>query len=204
METVLTTVEDSMLDSLTFQLGASSNYITDRRSVTFYAAGSNVYSPQGTTLIKFNLADSSAWLDPSTIRLQFKLNNKRDRILKLINTNPANFIRRVIIRCNGTLIEDLDYYGRLSNMFQHLMPYHKKLNMMAEGLQTDWMMQGNITDDVQHYPQFEYKNISPTILPNESITIQMSLLSGLFNCGKYLPLRFIQGLSIELVLIFHF
>ena len=49
METVLTTVEDSMLDSLTFQLGASSNYITDRRSVTFYAAGSNVYSPQGTT-----------------------------------------------------------------------------------------------------------------------------------------------------------
>ena len=42
METVLTTVEDSMLDSLTFQLGASSNYITDRRSVTFYAAGSNV------------------------------------------------------------------------------------------------------------------------------------------------------------------
>ena len=54
METVLTTVEDSMLDSLTIQLGASRNYITDRTSVTFYAAGSNVYSPQGTTLSKFN------------------------------------------------------------------------------------------------------------------------------------------------------
>ena len=106
METGLTTVEDSMLDSLTFQLGASSNYITDRKSVTFYAAGSNVYSPQGTTLIKFNHTDSSAWLDPSTIRLQFKLNNKRDQVLKLINTNPANDIRRVVIRCNGTLIED--------------------------------------------------------------------------------------------------
>ena len=35
------------------------------------------------------------------------------------------------------------------------MTYYKKPNMMAEGLQTDWMMQGSITDDVQHYPQFE-------------------------------------------------
>ena len=78
METVLTTVEDSMLDSLTFQLEASSNYITDKRIVTFYAAGSNVYLFQGTTLFKFNLTDSSVWLDPFTIGLQFKFNNTRN------------------------------------------------------------------------------------------------------------------------------
>ena len=109
-----------------------------------------------------------------------------------------------MFRCNGTLIEDFEYNGRLSNTLQHLLPYHKKPNMMAEGRQTDWMMQGHIADGVQHYPQFEFKNILPTILPNESITIQMPLLSGLFNCGKYLPLRFFQGRNIELVRVTQF
>jgi hypothetical protein len=43
METILTTVEDNILDSLTFQLGSSSNYIQERKSVSFYASGSNIY-----------------------------------------------------------------------------------------------------------------------------------------------------------------
>ena len=105
METVLSTVQENMLESLSFSLGSSSNYITERNSVTFYAAGSNIYSPQETTLIKLNLCDGSAWLDPSTVRLQFKINNERDRVLTQINCNPANFIRRVMIRCNVVCIE---------------------------------------------------------------------------------------------------
>ena len=55
----------------------------------------------------------------------------------------------------------------------------------------------------QFYSQFENKNTSPEIKGNESVTLQMPLLSGLMNCGKYLPLRFLQGLSIELVLVSH-
>jgi hypothetical protein len=90
METILTTVEDNILDSLTFQLGSSSNYITERKSVSFYASGSNIYTPQGTTLLKFHLTDNSAWLVPSTIRLQFKFNNTGAGALSLLNANPAN------------------------------------------------------------------------------------------------------------------
>jgi hypothetical protein len=47
--------------------------------------------------------------------------------------------------------------------------------MMAESLPVD-------SDD---YSQFSFKNKSPEIPPNESVTIQMQILSGLFNCGKY-------------------
>ena len=137
METILTTVEDNILDALTFQLGSSSNYITERKSVSFYASGSNIYTPQGTTLLKFHLTDNSAWLDPSTIRLQFKLTNTGPRPLTLLNANPANFFREVTIRCNGVQIEQLQYYNRLSNMMMHLMPYHKKLNMMSESFPVD-------------------------------------------------------------------
>jgi hypothetical protein len=32
----------------------------------------------------------------------------------------------------------------------------------------------------------------------------MPFLSGLFNCGKYLPLKYLQGLSIELILVSHY
>ena len=50
METILTTVEDKILDSLTAQVASSSNYITERKSVSFFASGSNTFTPQGTTL----------------------------------------------------------------------------------------------------------------------------------------------------------
>ena len=198
METLLTTVEDNILDSLTFQLGSSANYITERKSVSFYASGSNIYSPGGTTLLKFHLTDDSAWLDPSTLRLQFKLNNTGGEVLKLLNTNPANFFRRIIIRCNGVLIEDLDYYNRLTNMMMHLMPYQKKFNMMAENFPLDDM---SFLGDVNEYPQFDFKNYCPQVLVGESVTVQMPFLSGLFNCGKYLPLKYLQGLTIELILV---
>jgi len=198
METLLTTVDDNILDSLTFQLGSSANYITERRSVSFYPSGSNIYSPGGTTLLKFHLTDDSAWLDPSTLRLQFKLNNVGPRMLKLLNTNPANFFRRVIIRCNGVQIEDLDFYNRLTNMMMHLMPYHKKLNMMGESFPLDDM---SYIDDIENYSQFDFKNRSPQVQVGESVTVQMPFLSGLFNCGKYLPLKYLQGLTIELILV---
>ena len=51
------------------------------------------------------------------------------------------------------------------------MPYHKKLNMMAESFPVD-------TDE---YYQFDWKSKSPTINFGESVTVQMPILSGLFN-----------------------
>jgi len=82
----------------------------------------------------------------------------------------------------------------------HLMPYHKKFNMMGETFPVDFQ---EILDSASgpYHPQMEYKNMTPIIRAGESITIQMPFLSGLFNCGKYLPLKYLQGLSIELILV---
>ena len=55
--------------------------------------------------------------------------------------------------------------------------------------------------DSGDYSQFNFKNKSPEIPPNESVTVQMPILSGLFNCGKYLPLKYLQGLTIEFVMV---
>ena len=68
METHIQSVEDSLIDSLSFRLPNSANLVTQRRSVTFIPSGGNEYSPMGVKIIKFVLAGSD-WLDPSTVRI---------------------------------------------------------------------------------------------------------------------------------------
>ena len=59
--------EDILIDNLSFKLNKGSSYITDRRSVSFWPAGSNVYKPSSSNrVIKFTLnGEDNAWLDPN-------------------------------------------------------------------------------------------------------------------------------------------
>jgi hypothetical protein len=93
METHIQSVEDSLIEGLSFRLPNSANFINDRRSVTFFPSGSTEYSPRGTKIIKFMLAGTD-WLDPSTVRIQFKLANRSTtHPLQLLNPLPAYFFR---------------------------------------------------------------------------------------------------------------
>ena len=77
MEALANGIEDKLIDSLQFKLEGAS-YINDRRSVTFYPQGSNIYKPSsGTKVIKIMLTGNS-WLDPSTFRVMFVRNNDPD------------------------------------------------------------------------------------------------------------------------------
>ena len=76
METVANSSEDVLIDALSYKLGNSASYITDRKSVTFHPSGSNIYTPgSGTKVIKFQL-NSEGWLDCSTVVVKFDLHNK--------------------------------------------------------------------------------------------------------------------------------
>ena len=55
--------------------------------------------------------------------------------------------------------------------------------------------------DPDEYYQFDWKSKSPTINIGESVTVQMPILNGLFNCGKFLPMKYLQGLTIEFILV---
>ena len=91
METHIQATEDALIDSLSFKLPNSANFITERRAVTFFPSGGNSYSPSGVKIIKFMLTGTD-WLDPSTLRVSFRLNNlDEDHPLLLVNSLPANF-----------------------------------------------------------------------------------------------------------------
>ena len=75
VEAMANSVEDYLIDGLSFKMKGGASYITDRRSVTFHPSGSNIYKPTGwTKLIKLNITGDS-WLDPSTCRIMFDLRN---------------------------------------------------------------------------------------------------------------------------------
>ena len=77
VEAIANSVEDRLIDGLSFRLNPGASYITDRRSVTYHPQGSNIYKPKsGTKVIRFQLTGDS-WLDPSTFRFSFSLRNSR-------------------------------------------------------------------------------------------------------------------------------
>ncbi|MFM7986162.1 MAG: hypothetical protein ACKPKO_43305, partial [Candidatus Fonsibacter sp.] len=75
VEVIANSLEDTLIDGLSFKLAKTASYITNRRSCTFHPIGSNIYkATDGTRLIKFNIG-SQDWLDPSTLRIMFDLRN---------------------------------------------------------------------------------------------------------------------------------
>ena len=67
--------EDILIDNLSFKLNKGSSYIIDRRSVSFWPSGSNIYkSNSGNRVLTFSLnGEDNTWLDPQSVRIFFTL-----------------------------------------------------------------------------------------------------------------------------------
>ena len=88
-------VEDYLIEGLSFKLNPGASYVTDRRSVSFFTAGSNIYqSGSGARVIRINLT-GEGWLDPSTVRLSYTLVNNEgaSKLLRPLS-GPWSFFRR--------------------------------------------------------------------------------------------------------------
>ena len=73
---IATGTEDTLLDALSYELDAVSDYVVSRNTVTFQVQGSLTYDPQNGRLVRFVLSDNAMFLDPSSVRLSFKFTNK--------------------------------------------------------------------------------------------------------------------------------
>ena len=118
VEATANSIEDFLVDGLSFKLKKGASYINERKSVTYHPQGSNIYSTQGTKLIKL-LVSGDQWLDPSTFRVMFDLVNMESDVNKELRVigGPHSFFKRMRILCNGQIVEDIDDYNRVSEMF---------------------------------------------------------------------------------------
>ena len=192
MESIANSSEDQLIDGLSFKLGNSASYITDRKSVTFWPSGSSIYkTSSGTKVIKFQL-NSDGWCDPSTVRIMFNLVNNGDAVERLRPLQGAySFFRRLRVSANGALLEDFDY-NRAHQMFESLTSVHNRDNDDIEGFgyRSDTVAP-DVADD---------ETTLPGIAGGSYQTVGFKLLSGIFNQPKMLPLKYMP-LTIEMELV---
>ena len=152
MEHHAQSVDDALIGGLSYKLKAGASYVTNRRSVSFFASGGNQYSPNGVKVCRFNIT-SDHWLDPSTFRVMFQLNNKgntgADNVtwVEPLSWNPAVFFRRARIIAGGQVIEDIDDFNRLSLMLTALKSEEEELMIASEGFGTFDDRYGSSSED---------------------------------------------------------
>ena len=126
-------VEDFLIEGLSFKLSPGASYVTNRRSVSYFPSGSDTYSPSsGVKVIKLKL-NGSDWLDPSTVKLMYTLNNKDATNDLSILDGPHSFFRRARIICGGQIVEDIDDYNRVHQMMTVLTSSEVRKNDAIEG-----------------------------------------------------------------------
>ena len=191
MEGTANSVEDRLIDGLSFKHKPGASYVTERKSVTFHPQGSNIYSTQGTKLIKL-LLTGDQWLDPTTFRIMFDLQNNEtlasNKLLRPLG-GPHTFIRRMRILANGAVIEDIDNYNRVHEMFKILNAEDTNKNNDAEAF----------GQQITKYTNLDTTTVAG-ILGGQSQTVLFKPCSGLFNQPKMLPIRYMP-ITIELEIV---
>jgi len=192
MEATAQSVEDQLVNSLSFKLNPGASYVTNRRSVTYYPHGGNSYSSNGVKVIKLMLTGSD-WLDPGTVRLVFDVactdSSATNSLLPI--SGPWGLFRRLRILCGGQVVEDIDNYARTHEMFSLLQPRDTRENDDIEGF-------GNGLPN-SSTNSYEAQYLYDGIPAGSSVTVSMRFLSGLLNQDKFLPIRYCP-ITIELEL----
>jgi len=192
VEAIANSVEDKLIDGLSFKMQPGASYVTERKSVMHHPQGSNNYEPgAGTKLIRILLTGDN-WLDPSTLRVMFSVNNREaagsGRELR-VPSGPWSFFRRMRILVAGQLVEDIDQYNRIHEMFSFLVAEDSNMNDSAEAF-------GFVHN--KHLPvnQVTFQGIAA----GQSLAVLFKPLSGLLNQDKMIPLRY-APVTIELELV---
>ena len=197
--------DDVLVDNLSFKLQKGASYITDRRSVRFYPSGSNVYKPtSGNRVLKFSLnAEDNGWLDPQSVRVFFTVQNLDQDLNRKLRplAPPYSFFRRMRIIAGNQVVEDFDNYNRVHQMFSKLMSQGARKDEANEGFGYRYddevkTLVNNVGADLQ----YEVNAVNCPGFKNQ-MTVGFKPLCGLFSQFKYLPLKYMGNLTIELELV---
>ena len=197
--------EDILIDNLSFKLNKGSSYITDRRSVSFFPSTSNVYKPSsGARVLKFSLnGEDNSWLDPQSVRICFTLNNKDGTNFRKIRplSSPYSFFRRMRIIAGSQVVEDFDNYNRVHHMFSKMMSQGARRDEANEGF--GYRYDDELLTLVAKGGSALTYEVNSANCPGfyNEMTCCFKPLAGIFSQFKYLPLKYMGNLTIELELV---
>ena len=208
MEHHAQSTDDALIGGLSYQLKPEAPYVTNRRSVSYFAQGGNQYSPSGIKVMKFNLTGDQ-WLDPSTVRVMFQLNVTGNagaaegtslKMVEPLSWNPAIFFRRCRVSCGGQVMEDIDPFNRLSLMLTALKTGEEQNTIAGEGFcnfDGKYTAEGSTSDSRSTYRQEDYDQAGLVMTHRRVLSNPML---GILEQEKLTPLRYCP-IQIELELV---
>lgn len=190
LESHIAASEDALLDGLSFMGKSTASYLLSRQESTFAPTTSSPLRPSGTKLIRWNLADHSGWLIPSTLRLAMTIENLRETgSLSPVCVSPTCLFRRFRLIANGSaVIEDVDHFGRCTQLFSEFMPPQRRMVHVASewgGGDTAYTLNVPATPDA--------------IAEDTSRQVICTLMSSFLSQNKMVPLNMLP-LTLELEL----
>ena len=112
---------DEILQSLSYKLGPTSEYIQQRRQSRFHPSGASSYSSNTTQIARIELKGQGGYLDMSTLKICFRLAETGGTLPLILAGGPHALISRIRVFCQGSLVEDCPHYGRVYHLFTELM-----------------------------------------------------------------------------------
>ena len=219
VESLASSVSDKLIDNLSFKIAPGASYVQSRASCQWYSNGANAYEPvKGNRVIRIPITSSDGWIDPSTIRLCFEVQNQAGVPLRLFSGGHS-FISRARLMVGSVVCEDISSYARTAQMLQCLKSKHSRLNEQASGTGLEWSDHEFQTHSLKPIAFVAGAIEAPSVgnivasrglnttnytgIPaNGTQVIIQKLIFGLFAQEKFLPLKYMQGgLVVEIELV---
>ena len=191
---------DSLIEQLSFSLPAVATYARERRLVQVMPQGANTFAPNGNQVMTFNLTSQDGWLDPSSLRLHFRIRNTvaananadaavaaaANALLGLLPAGGAHcFFSQLRILIGGAEVERIDPYNMCHELFR--VALNTPQSQVEQGV-----------EDGRAFNAAQYPPVAPNGIPQGSYrSVTLTPLAGLLQCGKYLPLRLMNSMILE-------
>lgn len=189
MESIISSGTDAPIPELDPQVYQNQASFVIRREQTSSTCATPVISPTGVRTAKLTVVDGN-FLDLSTLTFSFLVrNNSGADVLRPLSAIPHHWWRRIVIKCNGATVEDLQQTGRVEEQISRFVSTNKRRNWGDIGHGWDTLTDAS-TDALA-------KTIAHT---TASKVTWRPLSSGFLQMRKYLPMMggASGGLSIEL------
>ena len=189
MESLLSSSQDNLIHGLDFSISSNTASYVEERSERQFMASSNHFSPSGVRTIRINVAGNE-FIDLSSLLLVGMLHNDDGtHALQPLTCGIHGMISRFTVYISGSKAEDILHYGRTTEMFLRMMPEAVRRNLAAA---SGFGAIAGSSDGNDFDPG--------TLAGNSAVRFtHKPILSGICNCGKYMPLQFLGsgGLVLE-------
>ena len=196
---------DSLIQQLSFSLPAVATYARERRLVQVMPQGANTFAPNGNQVMTFNLTSQDGWLDPSSLRLHFRI--RYNMVAGADNGSlPASgchcFFSQLRILIGGTEVERIDPYSMCHELFRvALNTPQSQLEQAVEDGREYYVIPGVAAAADAPEVSIPHPPLVPgRVEPGMYKSVTVTPLAGLLQCGKYLLLRLMNSMVLELTL----